>query len=539
MTPGRVEHAGRRPNAVQCGVTSAPTPSDFLTAYRQGALADFFALPAGDLAGAQAQPRPVDRAKLAAALRQSLAPFTLPAAVARNLERLAHPQSRAIVTGQQSGLLLGPMYTLAKAISAIRLAAECDREAQPVVPIFWVASQDHDSAEISSAVLLDFDEQLQRLTLELPDGVASGRMSMRPEYLTRTLAAIEQGRFRPEFAEEARALLARSAEPAATFADWFTAQLLALLGPYGLIVFDPSKPELAELAAPLLARELDDPLASSSEIVQAGEALRRLGFSPQLVRRQGATNLFIDEEGQRTLLYYADGSFYNAKQRYSREALLALLQRKPGRLTPAAGLRPVVQDALLPTLASVVGPGELRYLAQLKGVYALHGIAMPLIWPRLQLTLLEPPVSRLLNKYQLAPDISLAALEAQLEALLLARHGIGERFAATLDELNQRFGALLSEVGAIDPTLQGAVRRGEAQLQRTVGNLRAKTARALARQDQLTSAQFARLRTHLYPGGAPQERVLSPYSFFLKFGFEPLLKRLLTLPPEGAQALAL
>jgi bacillithiol biosynthesis cysteine-adding enzyme BshC len=431
------------------------------------------------------------------------------------------------------------MYTLSKAITAIRLAAVLDTEAQPVIPMFWVASQDHDTAEIDTAKLLDFEETLHTVQLALPQAVPAGQIPMTSDYLDATLRGIRQGRFKVPFVEDVTQLLSHTAQQAERFADWFTAQLLKLLGPYGLLVIDPSKPTIAELMAPVIRQELSDPLASSAEITHAGQALSALGFAPQLGRAEGATNLFIEENGQRLLLRFVGGAFFSEQRDYTLAELLEIVQRDPWRITPAAGLRPVTQDALLPTLATVVGPGELQYFAQLRGVYALHGVAMPLIWPRMTVTVLEPPVQRLLNQYGLLASVSQAALQERLEAELLQRHGHAARFEETLRTLDESVAVLLAEVAQIDPTLTGTVRRGEGYLRQTVTTLRAKTVRALQIKDSVTTAQFGRLRAHLYPEGVPQERCLSPYSMFLKFGIQPLLKRLMALPPEGAQVIAL
>ncbi|MDL2345945.1 bacillithiol biosynthesis BshC, partial [Deinococcus sp. MIMF12] len=156
---------------------------------------------------------------------------------------------------------------------------------------------------------------------------------------------------------------------------------------------------LARRMAPTLARELEDPLAGPALVEDAAARLSAAGYEPQLRRPAGATNLFVEEEdGGRRLLRFGGRRFATETREYTREDLLDLLAADPSRLTPAAGLRPVVQDALLPTLAFVVGPGEIAYGAQLGGVYGLHGLRQPLLWPRLSVTWLEPNVARLLSR---------------------------------------------------------------------------------------------------------------------------------------------
>lgn len=515
-----------------------PATHDFIDAYRTGELRDFFALDPHDTAAALELPRTVDNDALVTALARYARKLAAPPAVFAALEQLQRPDVRAVVTGQQVALLLGPMFTLAKAVSAINLARRLTSEARPVVPIFWLATQDHDSAEIDHTYLPDGEEVLHRLALPIPAQVPAGRIRLQPEWLAQIREALTGMAGVTDYRAEVWRLLEQAAAHAESFADWFAALLYALLGDQGLIVVNPLERDIAPLLAPLLAAELAEPLASSSSINQAAEALKRRGFEPQLRRGEGATNLFVEENGVRQLLRAEGDELVTEARRYRREELLALLAEEPSLITPAAGLRPVAQDFLLPTAITVVGPGELRYLAQLKGVYEAHGVAMPLLWPRASVTLLEPPAARLLDKYQLTVS-DIRRFEATQQAVLLKLHGHSQRFDEALARLNKDTAVLLNEVEAIDPTMRRPVVRGRDQLTRMVTRLRGKAAAALFRQDETTVAQLARLALHLRPEGVPQERLLSPISFFLKFGVSYVMRLLLTLPPEGEHTIRL
>lgn len=450
-----------------------------------------------------------------------------------SLELLEHPESRAVVTGQQVGLLLGPTYTLSKAVTAINLAKRLSTEDRPVVPIFWLASQDHDAEEVNHTYLLDLDEHLHRLELPLPKGVPAGRIKLRGTWMGRILEELDRLSFIDAHRDETVALLQRAWKRAHTFADLFAAILCELLGNEGLILVNPLEPEVAPLFREVLAAELDAPLASSEAINGAAERLRAQGVTPQLGRGEGATNLFLEEDEERHLLRFDTRTFYTDTKTYSREALLDILETTPSRLTPAAGLRPITQDAALPTAVTVVGPGELRYFAQLEGVYERHGVAMPLIWPRATVTVLEPPVRRILDGFGITAErFQRAPVEVSRE-LLLELHGHAEAFEKGLGTIEGAIEELLEHVRAIDPTLLRTVSRGEGYLERTIQRLRTKSADALRRKDGTVTRQLGRLEAHLLPTGAPQERVLSPFSLFLKFGITPVLEAFLSLPPEG------
>jgi bacillithiol synthase len=511
-------------------------PLSFLEAYQLGNLAAFYALAPDDVTSALQLPRSTARPALVAALRRYAETFNVPKAVFKNLEKLEQPDSRAVVTGQQAGLLLGPNYTLSKAITAINLAKELSTDDKPVVPIFWVASQDHDVAEVNHAYLLDMNEGLRRLELPLPENTPIGRIALQPDWLTsivtelKTLNAPDQNR------QEVIALLEQTASRAKTFADWFTAILYELLGEQGLIILNPLEPDVAALFHPVLEAELAKPEVSSKAINDSGQRLREAGYEPQLGRAEGATNLFLEENGLRQLLRVKGKHFVTEANRYTLGDLKQRLDEDPASITPAAGLRPITQDAILPTAITVLGPGELRYFAQLKGVYKAHGVAMPLTWSRATMTVLEPPIVRIMEKFNLTfADIQ--NLAKRRDDVLLDLHGHGKSFEETLEGLEASLEKLLADVNAIDPTLQGSVKRGEGYIRKTLAILKSKSANALNNRDDVYTQQFSRLEQHLLPLGEPQERLISPFSFFLKFGIKPVMSLFLPLPTKGYSAL--
>lgn len=518
-------------------------PPDLISDYRSGALADFFDLAPGDVEGALALPRAKDRTRLVAVLTRHAQRLGAPAAALENIARLADPAARAVVTGQQTGLLLGPTFTLSKAMTAVRLAASLDREDRPVIPVFWLASQDHDGEEIDHSYLLDGSETLRRVEVELPAGVPSGRCALERPMLEAVKRGLASSSPRAPFEAEVGSLIEEAAAVSSTFADWFGAQLYRLLGDTGLVLLDPLEAGVAELFTAVIERELEDPRAGPAAINEAGERLRELGHKPQLGRGSDATNLFVeltDDGSRRRTLLRLDGDRFSADgSSFSRADLMAKLAEDPASITPAAGLRPITQDYVLPTAAFVLGPGELAYVAQLRAVYEQHDVAMPLAWPRATVTVLEPAAVRLLELFSVTSVAFRSDADRVLERTLLERHGHAGAFGRAVGEVEDLFESLLSEVSGIDPTLEGTVRRGRHHLAETLERLRGKSAAALARKDADTVRQFQRLRAHLLPLGQPAERVLGPYSHMLKFGIEPVLQRFKAIEPAGHQELRL
>jgi bacillithiol biosynthesis cysteine-adding enzyme BshC len=479
-------------------------------------IAQFLPYGLADLPRLLEQPRAADRQALSAGLLAYLKRLGAPREALEAAGRLAHPNSRAVVTGQQAGLLTGPGFTFYKAHSTLALAGEHDRPDRPVVAVFWVASQDHDTEEVRSVQMLDFDERLHRLSLELPRARPVGRIPFAP-HIAAVCELLE--RFKAVGSVQRRVCVALKGEW--TYAEVFARLMLEFLGREGLVPLDPMAPELAPLFAAALRRELDDPLASSQAINQAAEAMRAKGLHPVLGRGEGATNLFLEgEDGERRLLRYYDGHFDDGQRRYSRADLEALLEHDPSRLTPAAGLRPVLQDVVLPTAAFVVGPGEMRYVAELGGVYRLHGLEPPAVVRRVSAVVLEPPVGRILEKYGLDPW----AFQGDPEARFLE---VLARDDAHVAAIEQALGRIQAEFERLKPhlfeaTLQRPTHRAQVRITHELERLRHIVLQTELRREGIARRQFERLRLHLTPGGLPQERVYPFLMYLLKFGEAPL-----------------
>ncbi|MCS6868585.1 bacillithiol biosynthesis cysteine-adding enzyme BshC [Thermus sp.] len=434
----------------------------------------------------------------------------------RFLERL--PQG-AVVTGQQAGLLGGPALTFYKAHSALSLAGEVGGAA-----VFWVASQDHDVEEVRHLHLL-WEEEVRTLSLPLPP-LPAGRLSLEPhrERLREFLGP---------WAREARVAYALEGR---TLAEFFARLLLAFLGERGLLPFDPMAEELAPLFQEALERELSDPLASAEAINQEAERIRSLGGKPPLGRKPGATNHFLETDARR-LLHYEGGVFHDGVRTYTRKELLELLRTDPTRLTPAAGLRPIFQDLVLPTAGFVVGPNEFRYVAELTRVYGLYGLPVPALFLRLQGVVLEPPVVRILGRYALDPWAFLARGE---EAFLDAVRKTLEEFRQLEEDLARLLAqaeALAERAKALEPTLERPFRRYRARLQGEGERLWRKLLRARLHRDGVLLHHLERLKRHLLPLGLPQERVF-PFAMYA-LRHPEALRRLEEAPGYGRAVLTL
>jgi bacillithiol biosynthesis cysteine-adding enzyme BshC len=488
--------------------------------------------------------RPADRAEaVARAAARPVAPEALEALtrpddgaeVVAQRARLAQPGAAAVVTGQQVGLLLGPLYTLYKAASAVRVARALEAETgRPVVPVFWLQDEDHDFEEVAQAVLPRSGEPLR---LALPPAPGQERVSLAHRRLgpglDALLSALQAELGHLPHGPEVLRLITASHRPEASWSEAFRALLASLFAQEGLLILDPRHPALVGSAAHHAVHHLalTRAAALAEALVTRAAALTEAGFGAPVHIRPGAPLSFFHPAGPagpRFRLEPGQGGLrcVGGEGAWPLTALLAHLESDPGRFTTSALLRPILQDSLLPTAAYVGGPGELDYFAQLPPLYAAAELPPPLLVPRARFRVLEEKTRRLLSELGLAPQDA----EGPLEAALAKATSPGEwRPPAALqaDLLGPFTAALAAARGsleALDPGLAKNADRTEDAVRQAVGRLVEKYEATLARRDEGRVAAVARLKAQLHPDGAPQERVFAFATYAARHGARALVE---------------
>ncbi len=463
-----------------------------------------------------------DRPALVALLERQLTERGAPEQARAAARKLADPSTVAIVTGQQAGLFGGPFYTLLKALTAAKLAA--DVEAQfgvPVVTIFWNHGEDHDWAEVASTAVLDAEMQLHAITVADGEGAGSrpvARVPL-PDDVTRALDELAAALPETEFTGETLAQLRACYVPGRGMSEAFGRLMDRLLGPLGIVVFDGADTAAKAIAAPIFRRVVTNPGHTTRLAASAGEALEAAGYHAQVTPQADAIALFYMRDA-REPLRYVDGRFHAGETSWAPEALLEELDAHPERFSPNVLLRAVVQDTLFPTIAYVAGPSELAYLGQLREVYAFHQTPMPLIVPRVTGTMLDAPAARFLERN----DVPLRSLRAQdehaLNALLEAQlpTAVDRALTDTETTLRQHLEALATAVTLVDPTLEGAVQSMGSRLDHELRTVRTKVIQASKRRHETLRRQFVRTRQLTFPGGHPQERTIGVSWFMNRYG---------------------
>ncbi len=506
------------------------------------ALASFFAGDPADpaawvrtIAEVRAHDRP--RAEIAAAIEAQQTRHGAPDAAIANARRLADAGTVAILTGQQAGLFGGPLYTLLKAVTAIRLAARVSRDhGVPVVPVFWIDAEDHDWDEIASCGVLDANDQLRRVTVAPPEGAGDRRVAelRHTDDVSRALEELRQLLPPTEFTGPLLESLAADFAPGRGVSDAFARWMSRTLGPQGLVVYDASDPATKPFAAALFGAELQHPGRTSQLAARAGAALTGRGYHAQVTAADDSVALFDLTAGRRPIRAVAD-AFAIGDDTMPRPALASRAATQPETFSPNVLLRPLVQDTIFPTICYVAGPSELAYLGQLRDVYASLGLPMPLFQPRATATILDAAGVRFLTRYK----VPLETLEAQDERALndLLRSQLPPSVEKAIQDADVEISARLDEViravPAIDPTLEGAARSTLGKIQHDMKGLRGKILQAAKRRDETLRRQFMHVRAQAFPGGEPQERAVGFVHFMNRYG-PALVDRLAAeLPIDG------
>ncbi|MGA1367497.1 MAG: bacillithiol biosynthesis cysteine-adding enzyme BshC [Blastocatellia bacterium] len=475
--------------------------------------------------------QPFRRAEVASVLREQNLAAGAGEATLSNLDRLAAPDSIAIVTGQQAGLFTGPLYTIFKALTAIKLASQLRAEGLNAVPVFWIASEDHDFAEINHAQVIDREGRLQKITYTgcpTGEGRPVGSIQIGPEItdnLEQLAAALPESEFVPGLLGELR----EAYTPGRTFAEAFGRMMLRLLGSYGLVLIDPLDERLKQIAGEIYLASLERLPDFVHHLTHQSQALELAGYHAQVHTGPETVPLFLMEEGRRTAMSFhpAAGdrpaylSLKGAKEKtLTWEEALAQVRNDPTQFSPNVTLRPIVQDFLLPTVALIGGAAEIAYFAQLAPNYALLGRVAPLILPRVSLTLIEKRHAKTLRKFSLTFADLFEGNEAVQRKVV--ERSLDQTTAVVFDETEAAITAQLERLRqslqAVDPTLSDALRGGKEKILYQLHNLRTRFIHNRTGRDEVTQHQIERLLTVLFPHRNLQERELTISFFLARYG---------------------
>lgn len=470
--------------------------------------------------------RTKDRSVLVKILQEQNRNFGSTPKALDNISLLLKPTTYAVVTGQQVGLFGGPLYTILKTITTIKLSEKLKQKLPQFdfVPIFWVEGEDHDFAEMNHISVLDPENKPARIEY-LPGGEmpernlgAIGEMVFDAS-LNQTLANLEAALQKTDFSEEVLKKLKEAYSPGRTFNQSFTRWMNYLFEDYGLVFISSNNPELKQLLSPVFVKEITEFPATSQTVIRQS-ALLEEKYHAQIKAK--SINLFLFHKGGRYLIEPREHDFSLKGTRHflQKDELLKIATETPELLSPNVVLRPIAQDTLLPTLVYVAGPSEIAYHAQLGPVYEEFNVVQPIIYPRASGSFLEERVDRVIEKYGIA-------LTEFFEDAEKVTSKVAERisevkadvlFASATSSFHDALNELKFGLKEIDPTLLGALEGVKAKIDGNLSVLKEKTTAAQKRRHETAMRQIEKAIAGLLPNGVLQEREINVIYYMNKYG---------------------
>jgi len=448
------------------------------------------------------------------------------------IRELANADCVAVVTGQQVGLFAGPLYTIYKALAAIRLADELRSRGIGAVPVFWMECEDHDLAEVTHVTAIAADSAIRRLdfreflygdiresarsvgTLTLPQSI----QKVTEEYA----ALLPDGKYK----ESIRSALESAYQPGTGFADAFGRFMTHLFQERGLIFFNPADLEAKRLAAPVFQKAIHRTDAIHRLIAGRNQELATAGYHSQVNFSDNSTVLFLLEGNERRAVIRDGAGFTlkNSDHSYSAADLLRLTEEAPERFSPNVLLRPLIQDRLFPTVAYVGGPAEIAYFSQIEVLYRLFEMPMPVIWPRASFTLLEPEIHRTLVESGIEVADCLRGRQVVTEKMneRVSRSGISAGVKSLGEQLDRTLAGIRPELVFAEASLGAALDTAKRKMLHNVEALHAKLVQFEARQNGGSGQKVDFILNHCAPNKSLQEREFGAPVFLSRHG-RPLL----------------
>jgi len=450
-------------------------------------------------------------------------------AVRANLKKMTEKPPVFVVTGQQPGLFVSPLYIIYKTLTAIRLAETLQKRLPDycVLPLFWLEGEDHDYTEVASLRLWGTDNVLHSFTLPEEKGQHGFSMSRRklPGQIVLMLNEIKSTLPQTKFGDELFSALNEIYLPGRLWLDAFAGQMHLIFRNSGLLLFNPGDIEIKKISVPFFERLIVD----NTDLVQAyflqSQRLKDAGYPLQVHLRGNLAYIYLcDQEGRRKHVYREGEGFILAgkEKKWEKSELIRYLYDRPDRFSSTVLTRPLWQSWMLPVISYVAGPAEIAYWAMLKEAFTLFDIPMPQLQPRASFILVEPAIRRLLQK--LALDVDTITQEKQSFIRQKFKEQADSAAIQSLHSLKlgmeKEKNELLKAIPQIDDTLSSIVHKTFGRINKNIHTLESKILKRLEDKQQRLTARLARIHEHFYPLGKKQERIIGSIYFFNKYGYE-------------------
>lgn len=449
----------------------------------------------------------------------------------QNIKKLSDKKTLAIVTGQQLGIIGGPLYTFYKIITTIKLSRFLSERYDDYnfVSVFWLEADDHDFNEVRSIKIIDDGNSL--LTIGYKEEIAEDDLKQSVglinldgsinEFFGKLNSSIKETEFKSVIFDR----LKNFYKEGKSFKEAFRDLVFNYFDEYGLLIFDPQDSEVKNLLKPVFKKEITDFRIHTEQLVQVSATLEELYHAQVKVK---PVNLFLRVDEGRYSIEPVENEYRLRRKRksFTQEQLLELLENEPDKFSPNVLLRPICQDYLLPTAFYVAGPSEISYFAQIKPLYELYNIAQPMIYPRSSATILESSIANSLEKYSVKINDIFIDVENIKKKIIssVEESSVDEMFNGISNQLEATFDQLKEKLLDVDKTIADSSNRYRDKILGTVNELKSKAEKAQQKKYEVTLRQIDRAAVHLFPNSNLQEREINFIYFANKYGEEFLNK---------------
>jgi bacillithiol biosynthesis cysteine-adding enzyme BshC len=450
----------------------------------------------------------------------------------KNISLLKNKETLAIVTGQQLGVLGGPMYTFYKIITAIKLASHLSErfDSYHFVPVFWLEGDDHDFDEVRMINILNDNNEIIKISYsddtleeELNRG-SIGHLKFTDsisKFLNEFEAQLRDTEFKTQLMENLRNLYKEEK----TFKDSFKELLFWLFDQYGLIIFDPQDARVKELLKPIFKKEVSNFRSHTENLVNTSAKLEELYHAQVKIR---PINLFYNYDEGRYIIEPFENEFRlkGKRKKFLIDELVALIDAEPDKFSPNVLLRPVCQDYLLPTAFYIGGPSEIAYFAQILPLYEFYNVDPAIIYPRSSATIVEKSVKTILDKFELELNDLFTdpnKLKNQIISTV-SENNLENLFKNSKNKIDLVFDELKEKLFEIDKTLLEVNSKYRIKVLTYFDELNAKASEAQRKRYEITLRQIDKASLILYPNQILQERELNFFQFANKYSTEFLKK---------------
>ncbi|WP_338469917.1 bacillithiol biosynthesis cysteine-adding enzyme BshC [Niallia sp. XMNu-256] len=472
------------------------------------------------------QNREFMRMKLVNCIEEFMKPFPTSKEVENSLSKLASEESVVVIGGQQAGILTGPLYSIHKVISIIALAKQKEAELNvPVVPVFWIAGEDHDFQEVNH-IYMEKDKKVQKVTY--PEKVIDKKMvtdiELNQEVCLKWVEDIIRELGETDHTNQLRQFMKVCIQRSRTFVDFFANIVMELFKNEGLLIIDSGFPGLRRLEKEIFISQIQQVNEITNRVKAVQMQLIQKGFKSTIDLSDQAANLFYydESEKERVLLEFEqeEGLFFgkNGTVRFTADELLQIASEYPTKLSNNVVTRPMTQEVLFPTLAFIAGPGEIAYWAELKQAFEIFSLKMPPIVPRLNITLLDRSVQTDLQELGLTVEqVLTSGIEKYQDDYLLTFKDteLEELFQAAKDELQKRYGYIEKK---IDKGLSSLFNKNQQIILQQIKFLEDKVNQSILDKHKVVLNKYERIENKLKPLNSPQERILNPLLYLNQYG---------------------